>query len=117
MEVFKNVAGITEEKVAQVILHLDINFTRTLADHLIGGHSVADFGYSQTYYFLQRMLAQLMDVQSKDDDKIVVLAHDREFAPPRGGSVNMRVALEKFIAMAKQAGFVFRKLSDYPSDY
>ena len=78
---------------------------------------MADFGYSLTYYFSQRMLAQLMDVQSKDDDKIVVLAHDREFAPPRGGSVNMRVALERFIVMAKQAGFVFRKLSDYPSDY
>ena len=58
-----------------------------------------------------------MDVQAKDEDKIVVLAHDREFAPPRGGSVNMRVALEKFIAMAKQAGFVFRKLSDYPKDH
>ena len=58
-----------------------------------------------------------MDVQAKDEGKIVVLAHDREFAPPRGSSVNMRVALEKFIAMAKQAGFAFRKLSDYPKDH
>ena len=33
MEVFKNVAGITEERVAQVILHFDKYFSRTLADH------------------------------------------------------------------------------------
>ena len=64
------------------------------------------------------MLAQLGDVQPKDDGKIVILAHDRDFGEStKGNKLDMKKALDKFLKMAKKAGFVFRKLSEYPSDY
>ena len=65
------------------------------------------------------MLANLgTGFNTKDEGKIVVLAHDRHFGPALDGSdLDMGVALDKFIKMAKKAGYVFRKLSDYPEDY
>ena len=64
------------------------------------------------------MLAYVVDTSTKDKDKIVVLAHDHSFGPPlEGSSLDMAAALDRFLKMAKEAGFVFRKLADYPSDY
>ena len=66
----------------------------------------------------QFMLASLGDgSDTKDKNKIVVLAHDRDFWPrPNEGDLDMAAAFGKFLKMAKEAGYVFRKLSDYPSD-
>ena len=64
------------------------------------------------------MLAYVADANTKDKDKIVVLAHDRDFGAPLDGSnLDLNSAFDKFVKMAKEAGFVFRKLADYPSDY
>ena len=70
---------------------------------------------------LQTPLAYVIDSinSSKEEGKIVVLAHDREFgAPTKGESdLDLAVALDLFIKSAKKAGFTFRKLADYPADY
>ena len=62
------------------------------------------------------MLSYLGDGKNtKDEGKIVILAHDREF--DKGNNLDLISAFDKFIKMAKKAGYVFRKLSDYPDDY
>ena len=73
---------------------------------------------SKQLFFFQIMLSSLGDgTNTKKEGKIVVLAHDQEFgADLKGGNVDMAVALDRFIKLAKEAGFVFRKLATYPYD-
>ena len=68
--------------------------------------------------YSQIMLADIGDgTHTNDEGKIVVLAHDRDFAEPlEGSNLNLAAALDKFIKLAKKAGYEFRKLADYPGD-
>ena len=89
---------------------------------------------------MQIMLSYMQDgSDAKDDNKIVVLAHDRDFgAPLKSSGIDMAKAFDLFLKMAKEAGYVFRyvnlgerelengltvfctlpcrKLADYPTD-
>ena len=59
---------------------------------------------------LQIMLSYIQDgSDAKDKNKIVLLAHDRDFgASLKGSGVDMAEAFDLFLKMAKEAGYVFR---------
>lgn len=102
-----------------------------LADKMFyGRHQTNIYGWDQEWNFedilsqdgltedkaAKVLLATIGDgTNTKKQGKIVILAHDAQFATSvRGISVN--AVFDRFLKLAKEAGYEFRRLSDYPSD-